>query len=92
MLWCSSLSESSVINIPLPTAAASAHTQCVPSLQNPHGSGILAMPSENAGATGGLVIYAVVKSVSSSSDGDRLTEGVVRVRFGVLLLGDIGLF
>lgn len=50
------------------------------------------MLSENAGATGGFVIYAVVKSVSSSSGNTRSTEGAVRVRFGALLLGDVGLF
>lgn len=50
------------------------------------------MLSENAGAAGGFVIYAVVKSVSSSPGDTRSTEGAVRVRFGVLLLGDVGLF
>lgn len=50
------------------------------------------MVPENAGAGGGLVIYAVVKSVSSSSSDTKSTEWVVRVRLGVLLLGDVGLF
>lgn len=50
------------------------------------------MVSENAGAGGGLVIYAVVKSVSSSSSNAKSAEWVVRVRLGVLLLGDVGLF
>lgn len=98
--WFSSLSESSAINSSPPlsvdaaAAAASAQTQWVPSLQNPHGSGIRETVSENAGVAsgGGFVMYAVVKSVSNSSGKARSTEGVVRVRLGVLLLGDVGLF
>lgn len=50
------------------------------------------MLSENVGAAGGFVIYAVVKSVSSSYNCVKSADGVVRVRFGVLLLGDVGLF